>query len=131
MHEGSEDLVKYRLECAQQCIESAKALLKLGESGLKGAANRSYYAFFHAMRAVLAKDLVDFKKHSALMAYFRQHYIKEGKFPVECSKQLTTLFRMRQMSDYEDFYLVSKAEVAEQTANAEAFIDLVKKYSYG
>lgn len=43
---------------------------------LKTANNRAYYSIFHAMRAILALDEVDFKKHSGVIAYFRENYIK-------------------------------------------------------
>jgi len=42
-------------------------LLLAGES-YRSAANRAYYAIFHAMRAVLALDGVDMKHHSGIIA---------------------------------------------------------------
>ena len=47
-------LSKVRLEKAEDCFNDAKALIKSG--GYKSSANRSYYAVFHAMRAVLVFD---------------------------------------------------------------------------
>jgi len=40
------------------------------------ANNRAYYSIFHAMRAVLALEQKDFKKHSAVIAQFTQSYLK-------------------------------------------------------
>ncbi len=48
------ELSRYRMEQARQCITSAKALVEIDD--YKGAANRSYYAVFHAMRSVLALE---------------------------------------------------------------------------
>ena len=62
----------YRMEAAERSILSAEILLKDGD--YKGAINRSYYTFFHCMRAVLAIEGIDFKKHSAVIAYFRKNY---------------------------------------------------------
>ena len=87
------DLARYRFSCAEECLQNAKDLLALGNQGLKASANRSYYAFFHAMRAVLALEGKDFKKHSALISYFRQQYMQPGVFPASCSKALTKIFR--------------------------------------
>ncbi|MBQ8532730.1 MAG: HEPN domain-containing protein [Clostridia bacterium] len=42
----------------------------------KSAANRSYYAIFHAMRSVLAFDDIDMKHHSGIISEFRRLYIK-------------------------------------------------------
>ena len=47
------------------------------------ANNRAYYAIFHAMRAVLALDGEDFKKHSAVIARFTLNYLKPAILPRE------------------------------------------------
>ena len=65
-----------RMEQAAQYVESAKILLAADD--MKGAANRSYYGIFHAIRAVLALEGRDFAKHSGVINYFRQSYIKTG-----------------------------------------------------
>ena len=38
------------------------------KQGIKSVANRSYYAVFHAMRAVLAFDKIDLKRHSGIIS---------------------------------------------------------------
>ena len=55
-------LSAYRFEQSLECLQSAKILAECGD--YRGAANRSYYAFFHAMRSVFALDNQDFSKHS-------------------------------------------------------------------
>ena len=77
MSEYSSDLCKFRLEQATRCVESAELLFDEGD--YNGAANRSYYAVFHCMRAVLALDGADFKHHSGVISYFRREYIKTGE----------------------------------------------------
>ncbi len=74
------DLSRHRMEQAEQCIHSANVLV--ASNDYKGAANRSYYAIFHAMRSVLALEQKDFAKHSGVSAYFRQQYIKTGQFSI-------------------------------------------------
>lgn len=54
----------YRLNSAKERLESAELLLKSGK--YKDSVGRSYYAVFSAMRAVLAKDKVDFSKHAGV-----------------------------------------------------------------
>ena len=51
----------------------------------RSAANRAYYAIFHAMRAVLALDGVDMKHHSGIISEFRKRYIKTGVFDASLS----------------------------------------------
>ena len=102
------DLANARLQNAKDCLLQANALLDVGQ--YKGVANRAYFAIFHAMRAVLALDKFDTKKHSGIIAKFRESYIKTNRFDAEISEIISTLFRMRSASDYDDFYLLSKEE---------------------
>lgn len=55
-------LSKARLDNAKERIEFANKIFEIGD--YKTVANRSYYAVFAAMRAVLALDGFDSKKHS-------------------------------------------------------------------
>ncbi len=91
-------------------------------------ANRSYYAIFHAIRAVLALDGVDRKKHSGVIAYFQEQYIKTGQFEKQYSAVLKNAFLVRQESDYEDFYIISKEEVKRQMDDAKQFVEEIARY---
>lgn len=126
MENDMKELSKYRMEQARQCITSAKALVEIED--YKGAANRSYYAVFHAMRSVLALEGKDFSKHSGVSAYFRKEYIKTGIFAVELSDIISMTFEIRSNSDYDDFYVISVEEVNEQIGNAIKFCDVVEAY---
>lgn len=115
-----------RMEQAEQCLESAKLLLEADD--IKGAANRSYYGIFHAIRAVLALEGKDFAKHSGVISFFRQNYIKTGILDVSLSDIITDAFQVRTECDYNDYYIISKAEVEEQVQNAERFIKTISDY---
>ena len=115
-----------RMEQAEQCLESAKLLLEADD--IKGAANRSYYGIFHAIRAVLALEGKDFAKHSGIISFFRQNYIKTGILDVSLSDIITDAFQVRTECDYNDYYIISKAEVEEQVQNAERFIKTISDY---
>ena len=120
------ELAKVRLDKANECLAESESNLKNGF--YKVSANRSYYAVFHAMRAVLALIKFDSKKHSGVIATFRQQYIKTGIFPVAFSDIIGKSQRIRTDCDYDEFYIVSKEEVEEQATNAEVFIKAVEKY---
>lgn len=69
----NEDLInlsKARIEHAKDCLKESEILLSADE--YKGASNRAYYAAFHAMRAMLISDEFDSKKHSGIIAKFRE-----------------------------------------------------------
>ena len=125
-HEHLKALSNIRLEHADECISAAKSLLE--SENYKSAANRAYYTVFHAMRAVLAFDKIDMKHHSGIIAEFRRLYIKTGIFDAELSKIISVLSDSRNDSDYDDFFIVSKEEVAEQIKDAELFLEKIKEY---
>ena len=124
--ENKQAISKVRFEKAEECLADAKLLLE--RESYKSAANRSYYAVFHAMRAVLAYDGYDSKKHSGIIAEFRRLYIKTGIFESGMSDTIRSLFDLRTDSDYNDFFVASKADVAAQVKNAEHFVEQIKKY---
>ena len=124
--EEKKALSSVRLEHAEECLGAAKNLLDAGN--YKSAANRSYYAVFHAIRAVLAYDEIDMKKHSGIIAEFRRLYIKTGIFSSDLSKIISVLFDIRTESDYDDFFIISKEEVVEQVSNAQYFFDKITDY---
>ena len=68
-------LSDYRLENAKQDLETAK--LNCEHGLLAQSVNRSYYAAFHALRALLAFDIFDSKKHSSILGYFNKNYISK------------------------------------------------------
>lgn len=118
--------VKYRMETAKENIESAQILLDANK--VKPAANRVYYAVFHAMRAILAIDGVDFKHHSGVISYFRKEYIKTGKFDKRFSDIIGITSMIRSGSDYDDYYMVAPEDVKQLIGQAQEFYDAVQKY---
>ena len=124
--DGIQALSEARLAHAEECLDTAKKVIAIGD--YKCAANRSFYAVFHAMRAVLAYDRFDSKKHSGVIAEFRRLYVKTGVFNIETSDIVSNLFDIRTNSDYDDFFIVSKEDVEEQVANAEKFVVEIKQY---
>jgi len=95
------------------------------------ANNRAYYSIFHSLRAILAIDRVDFKKHSGVISYFREKYIKTNLFEEKHSDIISKASMIRNKSDYEDFYIASREESQEQIDNAKVFYDAVEEYLLG
>ena len=120
------DLSLYRIEKADECIRAALVLMEAKE--YSAVLNRTYYAIFHAVRAVFALDSVDRKKHSGGISCFQQNYVKTGLFDKEYSNIVQDAFEIRQESDYEDFYVILKEDVTLQLENAKKFVSQVKQY---
>lgn len=120
------DLCKYRLNTALEDYEAAIDMIK--NQKYKAANNRAYYAIFHSLRAVLALENIDFKKHSAVIAYFNLHYIKTGNFKKQFYKIISNASEIRNECDYADFYIATKEEAETQAANAKEFYKAVAEF---
>ena len=121
-----DDLVQYRLSSAKERLESARLLLDAGQ--YKDSIGRSYYAIFTAVRAVPARDQVDFSKHAGVIAYFQREYIKSEIFDIKYSKILQRAFQIRNNCDYDDFFIVSKEDATEQYKNAVDMVQAIETY---
>lgn len=119
-------LSNYRLEQAKDNLEEAIVLFE--NNKYKGASNRAYYSIFHAVKAVLALEQTDFKKHSSIIAYFNKEYISKNIFPRELGKRVSEARFYREKSDYVDFYIITKDECKTQIETAKMAIVLVSKY---
>lgn len=125
--EGSvTDLAKYRLARAREDLETAEVNLVSGK--FRASVNRSYYAVFHSIRAVTALDHFDSSKHSGVIAWFNQHYVKTGIFDKELSKIIDSCYRLREKADYDDFYLVAKEEAELQIKKAKIVYQTIEVY---
>ena len=80
------------------------------------------------MRAILALNRVDFSKHAGVIAYFQKEYVKTKKFDTKFSKYLQNAFQIRNVCDYDDFYIASKQDAEIQIEQAKEFLEAVKKY---
>jgi len=119
-------LVNYRLEQSKENLEEAEVLFE--NKKFKGANNRAYYAIFHAVKAILAIEQVDFKKHSSVLAYFNMNYISKEIFPKELGKRVSESRFFREKSDYVDFYIVTKEESYRQIETARLMIENAEIY---
>ena len=126
MDERQKNLSNYRIAEAEDSLKVAAHCLK--EGLYKDSINRSYYAAFYAVKAILALSTVDFKRHKDVMGYFNKEYVAKEIFPREIGRKLGTLQRVREKSDYDDFYIASREKAEEQFQTAELVIGEVKNY---
>lgn len=121
-----DNLVSHRLASANEKLCSAKLLLDAGQ--YKDSVGRSYYAIFSAIRAVLATRQIDFSKHAGVIAYFQKEFIKTGIFDKKYSKYLQQAFQIRNSSDYDDFFIVSRQDAEEQYESAKEIVAVIEEY---
>lgn len=117
---------KYRLEKAKETLNSANILYD--NNDLSGANNRAYYSIFYAIRAVLAIERIDFKRHKDVIAYFNQNYIKTEIFPKKMGRKIAQAKTIREDCDYDDEYKPSAEKTMQQIETAKELIILVEEY---
>lgn len=126
-NEGTKyDLARYRIETAKSDLRSAKLLLEADE--YRGANNRAYYAIYHAISAVHALEGKAYKRHKDALSNFNKDYIHSEIFPKEYGRRIAEAEEIRHASDYDDFYIATKAEVEKQIETAMKLADLVEVY---
>jgi uncharacterized protein (UPF0332 family) len=125
MDEKLLDLSKYRLIKAHDDLAAAELMYKNGQ--FAQSMNRSYYAMFHAVRALLALYRFDSQKHSGVIAYFNQHFVKNKVIEHEYAVMLSKAFKIRIESDYEDFFIAARDDAKLQLENAQALIKRIEK----
>jgi len=126
MNNNSLQYSKYRLAKAKENLTSAA--IDLANQQASAAINRAYYCIFHSIRAVLAIDGFDSKKHSGVIAYFREKYIKTNIFDKTYSAIIGDAFDMRNNSDYVDFFETTLDDAREQVENAKLFLSAIEAY---
>lgn len=117
---------KYRLERAKQDLSDAEFNYENGR--YLNANNRAYYAIFHAIRAVLATERIDFKRHKEVLAHFNQYYVKTEIFPRSISRKISQASKVREDSDYDDEFIPTDDETKAQIDTAKELIELVEDY---
>lgn len=120
------ELCKYRMEQAKESLKASEIMRHNGM--LKDSINRSYYAVFYAIKAVLALDEVDFKRHKDVVAYFNKEYVAKEKFPRELGRMIARLQQLREKSDYDDFFLASVEQAEQQLLSSKKIIEDVEKF---
>ena len=122
----SKELAKHRLEQAKEDLEAGKLLYD--KNFYKSANNRAYYSIFHSIKAVLALEPIDFKRHKDVLAYFNKNYINKEIFSRMMGRKIQNASAIREDSDYDDEFFVDADKTNEQLKTAEELIELVDKY---
>lgn len=129
MQDKNRELSFYRLGLAKETLANAK--LCIDNYFYRDAVNRAYYAAFYAVKAVLAIEGIDFKRHKDVMAYFNRTYVATEIFPKDLGKKLGRIQMMREDSDYSDFFVASREDAEKQYETAKLAILLIESYLTG
>ena len=104
-------LVDYRIEKAYASFDEAQKVASISLWNL--AANRLYYALYHAASALLLSDGYTSHTHKGLMSQINLNYVKQGILLPEEGKLIRQMFTKRHEGDYEDFEETTEEEIRE------------------
>ena len=121
----NEEVYNYML-LAEECLVDARLLLQ--NKSYRSTAGRAYYAFFDAVRALLATKNVSSKSHSSIKMLFGDHFVRTGLFTKADAKDFHKLFLLRQDSDYEVDELIPETAATDAVETAAEFLLQVEAY---
>lgn len=124
-NDDRKSLIAYRHEKADMALEDATFLTDAGKYGL--AANRLYYALFHAASALLLSKGITTKRHSGLITQIHLNFVKTGILSDEEGALFRVMFNLRHEDDYEDFIDVERADIEEYTPQVKTLVEKLKK----
>ena len=102
-------MVALQMEKAHRFLNQAQMVLDLQQWDL--AANRYYYACFHAVQALFIYNGLASKRHSGMLSQFGQHFIKTGIIEDRLGGFLTRMEQLREKGDYNCLFSISKEEL--------------------
>ncbi|MDK9698669.1 MAG: HEPN domain-containing protein [bacterium] len=123
------ELVALHLKRAERFLVEAN--FTLTNEFFDAAINRSYYAMFHAVTAVLKTEDVARSSHAGVIAAFNQFFVKPGKFTEVEGRWLKHGFETRNKNDYWPAPENSEAEALQLFEEAKAFVAKCREYCEG
>lgn len=124
-NEERNTLLALELKKARETYDEIEILISANR--LNGAANRMYYAVFHAICALFINDGHQVNTHKGSHALFSQFYIKTGILPKEYGHLYNQLQTMREESDYNCAYDVDIDELQQRLKPAKQLIEEIEK----
>lgn len=119
-------LVILELEKSDKTLAEMDIQLQNSLWGL--AANRLYYALFHAVSALLICDKHEVGTHRGAVNKFSLFYVKEGLFTVSEGKLYSQLQKLREDGDYNCSIDVDQNDVEQKVLPAKQLISHIKQY---
>ena len=94
----------------------------------RSACNRAYYGIFYAASALLYSKGKSYGKHSAVLAAFRQYFIKTGELDKKLSDDYEFIMGSRQSADYILYESLDQEDAVQVITKAKAFVEEVRKW---
>jgi uncharacterized protein (UPF0332 family) len=124
MTDNIKALVSYGLEQAGESPTAGKVVFEQGL--LRPSINRSYYAMFYSVLALLTTRREETSKHGRAIALFDKEFVKAGVFSKQFSRWLHEAFDLRQRSDYSPQFHPTEEDARGVLDQATSFVTEIK-----
>ena len=116
-------LIKLQTEKARRFLSQADQMM--GMEIWELAANRYYYACFHAVQALFIKNDINAHSHAGTNTQFSLHFVQTGIVELSYGSFLARLFQLRQKADYNCAYEIGENDISEIGQLAHGFVDRI------
>lgn len=116
-------MISLHLRKANIMLAEADEMLQLQHIDL--AANRYYYACFHAVHALFVKNGISAKTHEGTISMFGKEFILTGRFDKRYGTFLTHMEQLRQKADYNCVYDITTDELTSIQKPAHELVDTI------
>ena len=121
--EDRRTVVSLEMEKANRFLEQAEMVRGLQQWDL--AANRYYYACFHAVQALFIHNGLASKRHSGMLSQFGLHFIKTGIIEDRLGGFLTRMEQLREKGDYNCIFSVNEDELCTIVEPAHELVEVI------
>jgi len=108
------------LQVAETKLEHAHQIFEVGL--YDDAISRAYYAMFYAAKGALLTEGLDLRKHSSVVAKFREVFVVPRRVEANYLHYLGRAQSARERSDYAPFMPASREDADEVLTAAKVFI---------
>lgn len=121
--ENRKILVSQQKQKALRFLSQADEMLGMEYWDL--AANRFYYACFHAVQGLFISKGISAHTHAGMIQQFSLHFVKTRMVDMHYGSFLARMMQLRQKADYNCAYDISEEEVKETATLAHEFIEVI------
>jgi uncharacterized protein (UPF0332 family) len=123
--EERKTMVGLQMEKANRFLEQAEMVRNLQQWDL--AANRYYYACFHAVQALFIHNGLASKTHAGMLRQFGLHFIKTGIVEDRLGGFLTRMEQLREKGDYNCVFSITEEELSTIIGPARELVDVITR----
>ena len=116
-------VVNLDMDKAYEALSDCDALMQMQR--WSAAANRMYYAIFHAVCALFVNDGYLVKTHKGVSVMFNSQYLNTGRVPQGFGQLLSQLETIREKGDYDAHYKVDPDALREKFPQAKEMINTI------